>query len=133
MSHTPLPTYLNDLTYAIRGCIFKVHKVLGPGLLESVYEGALSYELEKAGLKAQRQVGLPVQYEDVFLDLGFRMDILVADAIVLELKSVEAVHDVHKKTLLTYLKLSGKKIGLLINFNAALLVDKESLFRIIHS
>ena len=123
---------LNDLTYKIRGAIFKVHKTLGPGLLESVYEAALVYELMQLGLKVLAQVGLPVNYNGVLLELGFRIDLLVEDLVILEIKSVEVLHDVHKKQLLTYLKLSGKKIGILINFNVNTLKDKESLIRIIN-
>ncbi|RTL59503.1 MAG: GxxExxY protein [Sphingobacteriales bacterium] len=123
---------LNDLTYKIRGAMFKVHNELGPGLLESVYEAALMYELQEAGLDAKTQVGIPVNYNGVQLELGFRIDVLVNDAIIIEIKSVETLHDVHKKQLLTYLKLSGKKLGLLVNFNAASLVDKETLIRIIN-
>ena len=123
---------LNDLTYEIRGAIFKVHKSLGPGLLESVYEAALVYELIQPGLKVISQVGLPVNYNGVLLELGFRIDILVEDSVIVEVKSVETLHDVHKKQVLTYLKLSGKKIGILINFNVNSLKDKESLVRIIN-
>ncbi|NOT49854.1 MAG: GxxExxY protein [Chitinophagaceae bacterium] len=123
---------LNDLTYKIRGAIFKVHSSLGPGLLESVYEAALTYELMQANLPVLTQVGVPVNYNDVKLELGFRMDILVDDKVIVEVKSVEVLHDVHKKQLLTYLKLTGKKIGILVNFNVATLVDKESIIRIIN-
>ncbi len=123
---------LNDLTYKIRGAIFKVHATLGPGLLESVYESALMYELIQEGLKSASQVGLPVKYNEVELELGFRIDILVEDSVIVEIKSVEALHNVHKKQLLTYLKLSGKKIGFLVNFNVSSLKDKESLIRIIN-
>jgi GxxExxY protein len=123
---------LNELTYKIRGAIFKVHQSLGPGLLESVYEAALVYELIHLGLKVISQVGLPVNYNGVLLELGFRLDILVEDLVIIEIKSVETLHDVHKKQLLTYLKLSGKKIGLLVNFNVSSLKDKESLIRIIN-
>lgn len=123
---------LNGLTYKIRGAIFKVHQTLGPGLLESVYEAALIYELTQIGLKVSSQVGIPVNYNDVLLELGFRMDMLVEDAVVIEIKSVEVMHDVHKKQLLTYLKLSGKKIGILVNFNVSSLKDKERLIRIIN-
>lgn len=123
---------LNDLTYKIRGSIFKVHSALGPGLLESVYEAALVYELIKQGLYIQTQLGLPVEYEGVKLELGFRLDILVENIVIIEVKSIEVLHDVHKKQLLTYLKLSNKKIGILVNFNVASLVDKESLIRIIN-
>ena len=123
---------INDLTYKIRGAIFKVHKSLGPGLLESVYEAALAYELMQLGLKIFSQVGLPVNYNGVLLELGFRIDILVEDLVIIEIKSVETLHDVHKKQLLTYLKLSGKKIGILVNFNVNTLKDKESIIRIIN-
>lgn len=123
---------LNDLTYKIRGAIYKVHTTLGPGLLESVYEAALAYELLQENLNTQTQVGVPVNYNDVKLELGFRLDILVEDQVIVEVKSVEALHDVHKKQLLTYLKLTGRKIGILVNFNVAKLIDKESLVRIIN-
>ena len=123
---------LNDLTYKIRGAIFKVHATLGPGLLESVYEAALLYELIELDLKAVSQIGLPVNYNGVQLELGFRLDILVEDSVIIEIKSVESLHDVHKKQLLTYLKLSGKKIGILVNFNVSSLKDKESIIRIIN-
>lgn len=123
---------LNELTYKIRGGIFKVQKSLGPGLLESVYEAVLVYELEQIGLNVKTQVGIPVVYEKVKLDLGFRLDILVDDAVIIEIKSVENLLDVHKKQLLTYLKLADKKLGILVNFNASVLVDKESIFRIIN-
>ncbi|MEO7922635.1 MAG: GxxExxY protein [Chitinophagaceae bacterium] len=123
---------LNDLTYKIRGAIFKVHATLGPGLLESVYGAALTYELIQANLPVRAQVGVPVSYGDVKLELGFRLDILVNEDVIIEVKSVETLHDVHKKQLLTYLKLTGKKIGILVNFNVATLVDKQSIIRIIN-
>lgn len=123
---------LNDLTYQIRGAIYTVHKELGPGLLESVYEAALMHELKLANLSAKNQVGLPVNYKGTNLDLGFRLDILVENQVIIEVKSVELLHDVHKKQLLTYLKLSGYKLGILVNFNVSILVDKESLIRIIN-
>ena len=123
---------VNDLTYKIRGAIFKVHKTLGPGLLESVYEAALVYELMQIGLKVLSQIGLPVNYDGILLELGFRIDILVEDSVIIEIKSVETLHDVHKKQLLTYLKLSDKRIGILVNFNVSSLTDKESLIRIIN-
>ena len=123
---------LNDLAYKIRGAIFKVHTTLGPGLLESVYEAALSYELIQLGLNIVTQVGLPVNYNSIKLELGFRIDIIVENCVIIEVKSVEALDDVHKKQLLTYLKLSGKKIGILVNFNVSTLKDKESIIRIIN-
>ena len=108
---------INELTYSIRGAIFKVHQSLGPGLLESVYEAALLYELLEIDLRAVSQVGLPVDYNGIQLELGFRIDILVEESVIIEIKSIESIHDVHKKQLLTYLRLSGKKIGILVNFN----------------
>ena len=123
---------INDLTYVIRGALFTVHNELGPGLLESVYEAALLYELQLQGLFATSQVQVAVSYKAVQLDLGFRIDILVEDTIIIEIKSIETLHDVHKKQLLTYLKLTGKKLGILVNFNVSKLVDKESLIRIIN-
>lgn len=122
-----------ELTYTIRGCVFAVFKELGPGLLESVYETALIYELLQAGLFAESQLPIPVYYKNIKFEMGFRMDILVNNEIIIEIKSIESLHDVHKKQLLTYLKLTGKKIGFLINFNSAHLVDKESFIRIVNN
>lgn len=123
---------LNDITYRIRGAVFDVFNELGPGLLESVYEATLAHELRSNGLSVQTQVPLPVVYRDLRLELGYRLDISVEEQVIVEIKSVECLHDVHKKQLLTNLKLSGKKLGLLINFNVAKLVDKESIIRIIN-
>jgi len=123
---------LNDLTYKIRTAIFSVHSILGPGLLESVYERALAIELVSMGLSVKTQMSLPAVYKGEELDLGFRLDVIVNDMVIIEIKSVEALADVHKKQVLTYLKLSGKKIGILVNFNVVTLVDKSSLFRIIN-
>ncbi|MDH4058657.1 MAG: GxxExxY protein [Cyclobacteriaceae bacterium] len=107
----------NDLSYIIRDCIFKVYNNLGPELLESVYEAALAYELKREGLKVRTQVPIPVVYENQHLELGFRIDILVNEIVVIEIKSIDLIHDVHHKQVITYLKLSGKKLGLLVNFN----------------
>ena len=107
----------NDLSYKIRGSIFNVYNSLGPGLLESVYEAALKYELHKQSVKVASQVAVPVLYDDVKLDLGFRIDLLVEDKVIIEIKSVEMLAPVHHKQVLTYLKLSNKKLGLLVNFN----------------
>ena len=122
----------NDISYKIRGAIFTVYNELGPGLLESVYEVALLFELRSLGLEVRHQVGFPVHYKDVELEMGFRMDLLVENQVVIEVKSVEALHDVHKKQLLTYLRLANKKLGILVNFNVNNLIDKESLIRIIN-
>jgi GxxExxY protein len=124
--------HLNELCYKIRGAIFKVHSSLGPGLLESVYVAALTYELSELNLLVKPQLGVPVNYNGIMLELGFRMDMLVQNEIIIEVKSVEALHEVHKKQLLTYLKLADKKLGLLVNFNVSSLKDKESLIRIIN-
>lgn len=107
----------NDVSYKIRGAIFKVHKILGPGLLESVYEAALAHELIQAGLHVKTQIAIPVQYEDVKLDIGFRLDILVNNLVIVEIKSVEEFSSVHHKQLLTYMRLTNIKLGLLVNFN----------------
>lgn len=107
----------NDITYKIRGCIFAVYRNLGPGLFESVYEAALVYELKKNNLEVKSQVPLPVFYEGIQLEVGFRIDVLVEDKVIVEIKSVEELSKVHYKQLLTYLKLSDKKVGLLVNFN----------------
>ena len=112
---------LNELTGLVIGCAMKVHKNLGPGLLESAYEECLFYELNKTGLKINRQKPMPLVYEEIKLDCGYRIDLMIENRIIVELKSVEQLNDVHFAQVLTYLKLSGCKIGLLINFNVALL------------
>lgn len=126
-----MSTIENDISYNIRGAAFKVHTALGPGLLESVYETALSYELKQNGYDVKNQVGVPMIYGNVKMDIGFRLDLLVNDLVIIEIKSVETLTDVHHKQLLTYLRLSGKKLGLLINFNSASL--KESIVRIVNN
>ncbi|GAB4151071.1 MAG: GxxExxY protein [Ignavibacteriales bacterium] len=120
----------NEIAKLILDCAFKIHKEVGPGLLESVYEELLSYELKNIGLSIHRQVGIPLVYESIKMEVGFRADIIVENKVIIELKSIEAVLDVHKKQLLTYLKLSGLKLGLLINFNVNLL--KEGITRIVN-
>ncbi|RTZ07228.1 GxxExxY protein [Flavobacterium sp. GSP27] len=107
----------NDITYKIRGCIFLVYKNLGPGLLESVYEAALLYELKKHNFEVKSQVVLPVLYDGINLEIGFRLDILVEEKVIIEIKSVKDLSKLHFKQLLTYLKLSRKKVGILVNFN----------------
>jgi GxxExxY protein len=121
----------NDISYAIRGADFKVHTTLGPGLLESVYETALAYELAKDGFNVKTQIGVPMMYADIKMDVGFRLDIIVNDLVIIEVKSVESLMDVHHKQLLTYLKLSNKKLGLLIDFNSSSL--KDSITRIVNN
>ncbi len=121
----------NDLSYSIRGAAFKVHSILGPGLLESVYEAALMCELKKKGLEVHSQVRVPAYYEDIKLDLGFRIDLLVNNKVIIELKSVESLTGVHFKQVQTYLKLTDIKLGLLINFNSLPL--RESIHRIVNN
>ena len=113
----------NEVAKVIVDCAYKVHTTLGPGLLESVYEAALAYELGKRGLNVERQKPLPVVYENVRLEEGFRADLVVSDLVIVELKSVEEIAPVHKKQLLTYLRLADKRLGLLINFGAELIKD----------
>ena len=107
---------------------YHVHTKLGPGLLESVYEVVLAHEMEQRGLAVERQVSMPVQYNGLVFDEGFRADMVIEDSVILELKSVESVAPVHKKQLLTYLRLADKKLGLLLNFGAPLI--KKGIFRI---
>jgi GxxExxY protein len=120
----------NEIATVIVDAAYKVHVTLGPGLLESVYEAALHYELRKRGLKVSRQQVLPVVYESVALDEGFRTDLIVDDKVIVELKSVEEVAPVHKKQLLTYLRLADKRLGLLINFGDALI--KHGITRVVN-
>ncbi|WP_194973664.1 GxxExxY protein [Aquiflexum lacus] len=108
---------LNDLSYKIIGCVYKVHGALGPGLLESTYEVCLEYELLKSGIFVERQKVLPVEYDNKLLEAGYRIDLLVEKKIILELKAVDEIASIHKAQVMTYLKLSGLKLGLLLNFN----------------
>ena len=112
-----------EITGKIIDAAMKVHTALGPGLLKSAYEACLLFELHKRGLKAAQQVELPVVYEGVKIDVGYRIDLLVEDAVIVELKSVEKVLPIHHAQLISYLKLSGKKVGLLMNFNVEHLKD----------
>jgi len=107
----------NELTYEIIGCAYKVHANLGPGLLESTYEVCLEYELTKKGFDVLRQVALPVVYEEIKLEAGYRIDLMVNHSVIIEIKSVDALAPIHTAQVLTYLKLANKKLGLLINFN----------------
>ena len=107
----------NEISYIIRGSIFAVYNSIGPGLLESAYEAALSFELINAGLSVQSQVGLPMMYKCVRMNIGYRIDMIIENKVIIEVKSVETLLDVHHKQLITYLKLSGLKLGLLVNFN----------------
>jgi GxxExxY protein len=114
---------LNEITDKIIGCAIKVHNALGPGLIESAYEVCLAHEINKQGLGVQTQVALPVIYDNIKLDAGYRLDLLVEQRVVLELKAVERLIPIHEAQLLSYLKLSRLPLGLLINFNVRLLRD----------
>jgi GxxExxY protein len=113
----------NELTHQIIGAAIEVHKTLGPGLLESTYEECLCHELSRRGITFERQKPIPVVYKGVKLDCGYRLDLLVAERIILELKSVEGLAPIHDSILITYLKLSGHRVGLLMNFNVQMLKD----------
>jgi GxxExxY protein len=120
----------NQIAAAVVDAALKIHRTLGPGLLESVYEAVLSFELQKRGLRVVQQVGLPVHYEGVKLELGYRVDLIVDDKVIIEIKSVEALAPVHKRQLLTYLRLKDLRLGLLINFNVELI--KDGIYRVVN-
>lgn len=120
----------NAIAKEIVDAAFRVHTTLGPGLLESVYETVLAYELNRRGLRTERQQAVPVAYEGVRIETGFRADLIVEDKVILEIKSVEQLAPVHKKQLLTYLRLAGKRLGLLINFHVVLI--KDGITRIVN-
>jgi len=112
---------LNDLSRKVIGLCIEIHRELGPGLLESAYEECLAYELSKAGLQFERQRALPVRYKEVQLDCGYRLDFVVENSLIIELKAVTESHPIHEAQVLTYLKLDNKSLGLLINFNVPVL------------
>jgi GxxExxY protein len=114
---------INEASGEVVDAAFTVHSALGPGLLESAYEACLKHELVKRGLNVASQIQLPVQYDGVAIDAGYRIDLLVEEAVVIELKAVEKIAPIHEAQLLTYLKLSGKKLGLLLNFNVLHMKD----------
>jgi len=120
----------NDIAKIVVDCALKVHKKLGPGLLESSYEACLYYELVKSNLFVEKQKSLSLIYEDVKLDVGYRFDLLIENKFIVEIKSVESLHDVHLAQILTYLKLSDCKLGMLINFNVTLI--KNGIKRVIN-
>lgn len=127
MQHILIAMDENDISYKIRGAIFTTYNALGPGLLESAYEVVLAHVLTESGLHVERQVQLPIIFDDVELDTGYRIDLLINRLVIVEIKSVDTLAPVHHKQVLTYLKLSGMKLGLLVNFNT---VDiRDSIFR----
>lgn len=119
---------INELSYRIIGCAIEVHKILGPGLLESAYQNCLIFELEKIGLKVEKEVSLPIIYKEIELNHGYRIDLLINDLIVIELKTVEELTEVHKAQILTYLKLGEFPLGLLINFHSKILKNNIKRF-----
>ena len=121
----------NELSKIIVDVAFKIHTKLGPGLLESVYEEILFYELQELGLQVNRQKGIPVIWNETKMDIGFRADLIIENKVIIELKSVEVLAPVHPKQLLTYLKITGLKLGLLINFNEVLI--KDGITRIVNN
>ena len=120
----------NQIAAAVVDAAFKIHTTLGPGLLESVYEATLDYELKKRGLRVAQQVALPVYYDEVKLQVGFRIDLLVNEKVIIEIKSVEALAPIHRKQLETYLRLMDLRLGLLINFNVGLI--KHGIQRVVN-
>jgi GxxExxY protein len=114
-----LDLHEDDITEQIIGCAIKIHKALGPGLLESAYEECLCYELNKVGLRVERQKALPLVYEEIKLECGYRVDVLVENKVVVEIKSVDCLTDVHLAQVLTYLKIGDRRVGLLMNFNVS--------------
>lgn len=120
----------NEISYSIIGIAIELHKNLGPGLLESAYEKALAFDLREKGFEVKEQVAMPFIYKDIKQDLGYRIDLLVENKVLIELKSVEKLAPVHFSQTLTYLKLSGIKLGLLINFNSKIL--KEDIHRVVN-
>ncbi|HPO62196.1 MAG TPA: GxxExxY protein [Candidatus Kapabacteria bacterium] len=120
----------NEISKIVYECALKVHKHLGPGLLESTYEECLCFELKKHGLAVEKQKPLPLIYEEVKLDVGYRVDLMIDNKFIIELKSVESLNDIHLAQILTYLKLSNCKLGFLINFNVVLL--KNGIKRVIN-
>lgn len=120
----------NEIATAVVDAAFKIHTTLGPGLFESVYEATLEYELQKRGLRVEHQIRLPVVYEQVRIALGFRVDLIIDRKVIVEVKSIEALAPVHKKQLLTYLRLTDLRLGLLINFNVDLI--KYGIHRVVN-
>ena len=121
----------NEISKIVFDCALKVHKSLGPGLLESAYEECLYYELKKFDIIVQKQKPLPLIYEDVKLEIGYRVDLIIDNKVILEIKSVDALNDIHLAQILTYLKLSDCKLGMLINFNVVLI--KNGIKRVVNN
>jgi len=128
-AHGPITARAEEVATAIIDAAIKVHRALGPGLLESVYEACLCYELSKRGIPYRRQACLPVKYEEVFVETGFRIDILADECVIVELKSTEAIIPIHEAQLLTHLKLANIRLGFILNFNVPLM--KQGIKRMV--
>jgi GxxExxY protein len=128
-SYDPISGRAEEVTTAVVDAALKVHRALGPGLLESVYEACLCYELSKRGIPYRRQVCLPVRYDEVFIETGFRLDVLVDECVIVELKSTEAIVPIHEAQLLTHLKLANVRLGFILNFNVPLM--KQGIKRMV--
>ena len=120
-SFEPLPPEVERVATSVVDSAYKIHRALGPGLIQSVYELCLAHELRKRGFEVRTQLDLPIRYDDITIDSGLRPDILVADVLIVEVKAVEQIHPVHQAQVLTYLKLMDRRLGLLINFNVAVI------------
>lgn len=129
MAYEPLPRATEDSATSVVDAAIAVHRILGPGLLESTYEVCLAHELEKRGHTVLRQTALPVVYDEIKLEAGYRVDLIVDGTVIIEVKSVEALAPIHEAQILTYLRLSGRRLGFLVNFNVALL--KQGLRRMV--
>jgi GxxExxY protein len=123
--------YENEISERIIGCAIEVHKILGPGLLESAYEECLFYEIFQTGLRVEKQKPLPLIYKEIKLEIGYRLDLIVENKVIIEVKSVDALNDIHIAQVLTYLKVSGCKLGLLVNFNV--LKVKDGIKRLVNN
>jgi GxxExxY protein len=121
----------NEIAKIIVDCCYRIHKKFGPGLLESAYEKLLAHELHKSELKFEKQKSIPIKHDNIILETGFRADLIVENKVIIELKSVEELSSLHKKQLLTYLKITNLKLGLLINFNSELI--KRGIIRIVNN
>jgi GxxExxY protein len=128
-SQGPVSARAEEVATAVVDAAIKVHRALGPGLLESAYEACLCYELSKRGIPYRRQVSLPIRYEEVFVETGFRLDVLVDECVVIELKSTEAIVPIHEAQLLTHLNLANVRLGFILNFNVALM--KQGIKRMV--
>jgi GxxExxY protein len=121
----------NEISYKVRGAIFEIYNTIGPGLLESAYESALFFELKQMGLKVERQIEVPFEYKDTYLGIGYRLDLIVEDKVIIEVKSINEFSALHYKQIMSYLNLTNRKLGLLVNFNV--LNITEGIARVVNN